>query len=180
MATANFEETVLHSLTVQAKETIKECDKCHKKTDNIVPYIWMAGKEAKRECTGTSRSGNTLYTSYNISYSNITPIQSGLCSKCFKKSLTISRIVPSIVLLATIIVLISIWQMLNTPNAPDGFPQQGLLLIILIPALIYQGKHLKKSKPEFHPSLFYNFALKKSLNLGLDNLWDQDQYKQLK
>ena len=154
---------------------IKTCDRCGKDSKDTFSYEFMAGKKIATNYAGTSRSGNTTTTTYRTTYKNITSIPTVLCPKCFNKELAKERIAILSVCFAIIAVLASIGFMIN--NYSLQCFTSWLFLFFLIGILASQS--FKGADPQLHSSVFSPYAKPKISNLGLDTLWNHDEYKKL-
>ena len=158
----------------------ESCDSCKKKTDVLISYRWMAGKDNRRVSkTHFANITPMKGTLFELNYGSVTPIETGLCQECYKQRLNRKKIVPYTLISLMVVMLISAGLILYITQ--DG-AALGVAILIMIPTLLFSINKLfalKKDDAKFHPDFFKQYAESKMLNLGLDTLWNHEEYEKI-
>ena len=156
------------------------CEKCGNPTNRDFSYVWAGGKVTGVKEVGVRHETTKTIITTLITYSNITAISTGLCHDCYKKRLNSFKLATYVILAITVLVPLSTFLLYLTGNA-EGFCAglSVLVIFLFLPALDKLKIYLGKDKNRILEGLLLPFARTKIKNLGLDTLWNQQEFTKL-
>lgn len=166
---------------------MKRCDNCGKYFEAGVSYEWKAGKKVDTKVTSVESNRTT----YQMTYTNLMSISTGVCSACFsdvaetaikkhRKGALRWLLIGLLLLLVPLGLLFSLNLADSTADCIGMLSTAGFFMFLFGLLALALGRKRDPKKEEDVRSVLRPFANSKMEKAGRDTLWTPEEYARLR